>query len=742
MSRLLRRVLVLTLVLALGGVALAVALPQQQGAVQLANESDGELDGPAGAAAGSAVTSLGDVNGDGTDDVAVGAPEASPSGRNGAGSVYVVFGRRDRSDPVDLSALAGRGLRIDGSAAGDGAGFSLTRVSISGRRLLVVGAPHSGGDRGRAYVIDVAALTDDVDLSAANPAVRTISGPAGTKGQLGYGVASPGDVDGDGTADLVLGAPTLDGGTTAAPKLQAGAAFVVFGGGSGDLDLSAPGTSAARIDGAAADDAAGSAVAGGPVVAGRASVLVGAPGAAPGGRTAAGAAFVVAGRASRASVDLASLEAGDARLDGAATQDGAGAALALTGDLDADGVAEIAIGAPGADPAGRRDAGRTYLVPVTAAVGATTLGAAATPTLDGANANDGAGFALARIADLNGDGRDELAIGAPFVNTPELPDAGAAYVVFGRPGNPQADLGSLGSRGITLTGAHQADEAGYALTAGGDLNGDGRPDLLIGAPFALSTTRAAGGVVYESYGFGPAVLSYTPPSRTGTAGGELDPLVPTFRATGRPRFAVAPALPAGLTLSPTSGRITGTPTGAAEPADYTVTMTDLAGEARAIVRLSIAPSPTATPTVTTTTPGRTVTAAGPGATPPGACVDRQAPISSFTSAHVRRTGLRIRGRSRDRGCASGGTGTVARVQLAVGREVGRKCAYLTGRRLGPPGDCRRAVYTTARGTTNWVLERSVRLPVGRYKIYVRGTDTPGNVERKAGARTFRRVRVR
>ena len=131
---------------ALSAVALGV-LPQQQGTVDLLTQANVTLSGAAtGDQSGYSVASAGDVNGDGRTDVIVGAPLADPSLRSDAGSSYVIYGKASPSD-VDLASLGSGGFRIDGAAAGD---------------------------------------------------------------QSGYSVASAGDVNGDGFADVIVGAPLAD----------------------------------------------------------------------------------------------------------------------------------------------------------------------------------------------------------------------------------------------------------------------------------------------------------------------------------------------------------------------------------------------------------------------------------------------------------------------------------------------------------------------------------------------------
>ena len=87
---------------------------------------------------------------------------------------------------------------------------------------------------------------------------------------------------------------------------------------------------------------------------------------------------------------------------------------------------------------------------------------------------------------------------------------------------------------------------------------------------------------------------------------------------------------------------------------------------------------------------------------------------------------------------------MARVAVAIGREVGaRDCRYLRANgRWSRTRSCHRTIYLKARGTERWALTLRRAFPVGRYKVWVRGTDAAGNVERKDQTHNFLRLRVR
>ncbi|WP_137180750.1 cadherin domain-containing protein [Roseomonas sp. AR75] len=185
------------------------------------------------------------------------------------------------------------------------------------------------------------------------------------------------------------------------------------------------------------------------------------------------------------------------RLDGAFPDDHVGSAVAATGDMNGNGLQELVVGAPEADRNGETDSGVAYLFFTPTAPGSTDL-----KDLDDAGSNEGfamfgeaagdmAGYAVAGIADLNGDGRADLVVGAPG-NDAGGSDGGAAYVVWGKATRAGVDLANVaaGTGGYRITGV-TGEAAGSALATLGDLNGDGKAEILVGAPGADGGAGAA-----------------------------------------------------------------------------------------------------------------------------------------------------------------------------------------------------------------------------------------------------------
>jgi hypothetical protein len=218
---------------------------------------------------------------------------------------------------------------------------------------------------------------------------------------------------------------------------------------------------------------------------------------------------VVAMEVDYAPLDLSTLDGTNGfRLDGIDRDDYSGYSVSSAGDVNGDGFDDLIIGASGADPGGRNRAGETYVVfghsgGFSAAIDLSTLNGTNGFRLDGIDGNDHSGISVSSAGDVNGDGFDDLIIGAHGADPGGDNLAGETYVVFGHSGgfSTSLDLGALdGSNGFRLDGIDVYDYSGYSVSSAGDVNGDGFDDLIIGAHGPDLGGNAVAGETYVVFG--------------------------------------------------------------------------------------------------------------------------------------------------------------------------------------------------------------------------------------------------
>jgi hypothetical protein len=376
-------------------------------------------------------------------------------------------------------------LKLVGESEGDYAGLGLAvlgDLDADGLADLLLGAPGNnelGSDAGKAYVVLGRQLrnTDALDLE---DAAHSFVGEAMGDGAGGR-VAAAGDVDGDGVPDLLVSAYESDEAAGNAGKVyllrganllpeatsleQSDWAFLGDGGGY-ELGVSVGG--GGDLDGDGLDD-----------------MIMGGLG--DGNQ---GFVHVVLGSASGSGtvpISMASYT-----LAGEAEGDNAGISSSLVGDVDGDGLTDLLIGAYGRDSAGQA-AGGAYLV-MAASLGAVDGGGlgVADYRWTGQSSGDTAGFAVSGAGDVDGDGLADLLIGADCAgDTGEL--AGKAYLILaGSLG--EADYASLVAADVEILGEVAGDRAGGSLASAGDVDADGRGDVLVGACYASQSSDREGKV--------------------------------------------------------------------------------------------------------------------------------------------------------------------------------------------------------------------------------------------------------
>jgi hypothetical protein len=449
--------------MALPCAALLLLAPSSAQTVGGGYEELHRLDGTAADAYfGDSVSSAGDVDGDGYDDILVGAPDSSATASH-AGSAFIYSGR----DKSLLYQWNGTGTYESFGDAVSGAGD----VDGDGLGDVIIGASaadHGGNNSGSAFVYSGA---DGSLLYQWNGAVD--------HGAFGIDVSAAGDVDQDGYADVIVGASSAFGGLS-----LAGAAFVYSG---------ADGSLLYRWDGAVSGDAFGASVsaAGDFNRDGFDDLLVGAYATGPFN---SGTAYVYSG----ADGSLLFFR------DGAPFGEYFGWSVSDAGDVTGDGYYDIIVGAKSSDPATGTNAGAAYVY--------SGIDGSLVYQWVGEAADDAFGSSVSGAGDIDRDGLADLIVGA-FTDGAGYTWAGSVYVYSGADGTQLA----------RWDGDALYMWLGCSVSDGGDINDDGHFDMLVGARQASPGGLHYAGSVF-TYGLN-TYLHPSSPSISAAAGGVLDLLL-------------------------------------------------------------------------------------------------------------------------------------------------------------------------------------------------------------------------
>jgi hypothetical protein len=437
---------------------------------------------------GYSVSSAGDVNGDGLIDFIVGANNFKEQ-NSSEGRAYVVFGTTEATT-VNLSDIAA-GASDDGFMLQSGSEFSyiaaLTGFSVSnagdingdGYADLLVSAPINRSVSGSVYIVYGKSDSSNVSLPDVVNGIGGFEITGEPSSQAGNSVSNAGDINGDGLADIIIGSNVGSEGV--------GKAYVIFGTtDNASIDLAnLTAEQGFVITAAAAGDNAGYSVSDAGDVNGDGldDVIVSASSVDKQGE---GVTYVIYGKTDGTEVDLANFttDTGFA-ITGESAGDISGYSVSSAGDVNGDGLADIVIGAPGADGG----VGKTYVVfgktnsadvnlqTITNGVGGFMI--------TGESNYTSTGFTVSNAGDINGDGLSDIIITAMGADGAD----GRNYVVYGKTDTGSISLSELSS-GSNVTGFiidnvdHFNDTSkpmgNQTVSAAGDINGDGYADLLIG----------------------------------------------------------------------------------------------------------------------------------------------------------------------------------------------------------------------------------------------------------------------
>jgi hypothetical protein len=192
-------------------------------------------------------------------------------------------------------------------------------------------------------------------------------------------------------------------------------------------------------------------------------------------------------------------------IQGATASDNTGKTVANAGDVNGDNISDLVVGAQHASPLSRINAGAAYMIygskTLPAMLDLQNFTALQGIVIQGAAAGDHAAGSVANAGDINGDNLPDLVVGAQYVSPLNRSQAGAMYVIYGSKTLPAIlDLQNFTAlQGIVVQGAAASDNAGQSVSGIGDINGDGKNDFLIGAPYASPQDRSGAGEAYLIY---------------------------------------------------------------------------------------------------------------------------------------------------------------------------------------------------------------------------------------------------
>ena len=377
--------------------------------------------------AGISVSNVGDINGDGIADVIIGAPYANNDAWQLTGQCYVIYGSNNIFTSIfSLDSLNGKnGFIISGINANDGSGYSVSSagdVNADNTTDVIIGAPYANNNTGQSYIIfgSKVGFSSIFELKNLNGTNGFVINGVNSGDQSGWSVSDTGDVNADNITDIIIGAPYAD--------KNAGQSYVIYGSKNGfpaQLNL----TDLSVNKGFTINGISSSTICPSPLP---------------------------------FSPHCSSFS------------DTSGWSVSGAGDVNADGVADIIIGAPGAN----KNGGQSYVIygnmnGFPAQFSLAQLNGTNGFSLNATGIGLKSGWSVSNAGDVNADGYADVIIGTQFRD----PDyAGQSYVVFGGKEYPASMVLYPGwFSGFIIT-----DAPSNSVNTAGDVNGDKVSDIIIG----------------------------------------------------------------------------------------------------------------------------------------------------------------------------------------------------------------------------------------------------------------------
>jgi hypothetical protein len=421
------------------------------------------------------ISICGDVNGDGFDDILVGAQNNSDGGYR-AGKVYLIFGKKSNwSMDINISSADASfvgensedGLGWDGCGVGDINGDGFDDIAITSG-----GNDEGGYNAGQLYLIFGKATGWVPDTNISNSSASFIGEVA--YGMLGWAVSDAGDVNADGFDDLMVSS-VVNG----EKYLGGGQVYLIFGKATGwSMDRNITEANASFL-GEGTDDYLGWSLASVGDVNGDGfdDILISAA-ANDDSFWQGGQVYLIFGKASGWSMDT-DIDKADASFTGEMTEDYAGIYISGAGDINADGYDDFLIGSASNSESGF-NAGQTYIIfGKSSGWSMATSLSKADASFRGENDEDKSGLIVRGAGDVNGDGYGDILIGASD-NDEGAKNAGQVYLILGKDYGWSMDM-NISDVDASFLGENAGDKLGWPCDGGGDINGDGYDDILLGS---------------------------------------------------------------------------------------------------------------------------------------------------------------------------------------------------------------------------------------------------------------------
>ena len=412
---------------------------------------------------GTGVASAGDINGDSYSDIIIAAP-LYDNGESDEGRAFLYIGSSSglavssswTAEGNQATAYFGNSLASAGDVNGDG--YSDVIVGA-------YGYDNPDVNEGAAYVYH--GSSGGLAASASWSAEINLAGVI-----FGCGVASAGDVNGDGYSDVIIGASGYDNGQT-----DEGGAFAYFGSATG-LPATAGWTGESNV--ATAFIGAAVSPAGDVNGDGYSDVIISGPNYGN-GQGQEGAAYIYHGSASGISTTVA------AQVESNQAAAGLGGSVACAGDVNGDGYTDIIVGAKFYDN-GETDEGVAFVCHGSA----TGINTVAATVLQINQAAAYFGWSVACAGDVNGDGYSDVIVGALSYDNGQS-NEGAVFIYHGS----ATGINNIAS--ATVEGNQVNAWMGFSVAAAGDVNGDGYSDVIAGA-YQYNNGQAAEGAAFVYHG--------------------------------------------------------------------------------------------------------------------------------------------------------------------------------------------------------------------------------------------------